>query len=338
MKTYYLVFVIVSLALGSVSCKRNPLKVDISAIKNDVKFVRFDDELFAYADNEKVNSVGSLREKHPDFFDLFTYRVIRIGGIEDDGFQELLVQFTNDTMITNVRSLVKAEFHDLNEIEEQINTAFKYYQYHFPKKKIPDIYTFVSGFNQSVVTAEGIVGVSLDKYLGRECHYYKLLSSTPRYKVLNMHKKKVTSDVAYAWAITEFEPKEEPVSLLDQMIFQGKMMYCVDAMLPDVHDSLKIGYTAKQLEWCELNEAQMWANLIERNMIYSNKRMDIKRYMDNAPTTSGFPLQSPGRTGIWIGWQIVRKYMKEHPETKLNELMNNSDYRQILNDSGYFPE
>jgi hypothetical protein len=122
------------------------------------------------------------------------------------------------------------------------------------------------------------------------------------------------------------------------MIHQGKLMFFVDALLPEMQDSLKIGYTAKQIDWCERNEAQMWSQLIEYKMLYSNKRMDIIRYINNSPTTSGFPLESPGRTGVWIGWQIVRQYMEKFPETTLGDLMKNVDYQQILNDSKYFPE
>ena len=122
------------------------------------------------------------------------------------------------------------------------------------------------------------------------------------------------------------------------MIHQGKLMYFVDAMLPEMHDSLKIGYTKLQLDWCKKNEAQMWSQLIEYKMLYSNKRMDIIRYINASPTTSGFPLESPGRTGVWIGWQVVRQYMKKFPEKTLADLMQNSNYQQILNDSKYFPE
>ncbi len=122
------------------------------------------------------------------------------------------------------------------------------------------------------------------------------------------------------------------------MIHKGKLMYFVDALLPNAHDSVKIGYTAKQLDWCERNEAQMWSQLIEHKMLYSNNRMDIVRYTNDGPRTSGFPLESPGKTGVWIGWQIVREYMDKYPETTLPELMKNSDYQQILNDSKYFPE
>ena len=319
-------------------CKPNPLKVNISDIKNDINIVRFDKELFSINSTDTINHIKELRSKYPEFFDLFTYRVIQIGGINDTLFFDGIKRFLSDTLILSIKNIVESEFADFDKIGSELNKSFKYYQYYFPGKELPTIYTTISGFNQSVVTAENIVGISLDKYLGRECSYYRQLSSTPQYKIQNMHKEKIVSDVMYAWGITEFEQSEKATTLLDNMIYYGKLMYFVDAMLPDTEDSLKIGYTKVQLDWCKRNEAQMWSQLIEYKMLYSNKRMDIIRYINNSPTTSGFPLESPGRTGVWIGWQIVRKYMEKFPETKLSVLMKNDDYQQILNDSRYFPE
>jgi gliding motility-associated lipoprotein GldB len=320
------------------SCKPNRLKVDISDIEKDIKIVRFDDELFSLHQKDTLKELADLYNKYPDFFDLFSYKVIRIGGIGEEGFADLMTAFVTDTMIQNVRNLVKTEFSDFDKIAGQLNKSFKYYQYHFPGKELPTVFVYVSGFNQSVVTAENIIGVSLDKYLGRECDYYRKLATTPQYKVLNMHKKKIVSDVAYAWAMTEFGETGKATNLLGNMIHQGKMMYFVDAMLPQMHDSLKIGYTKKQEEWCKKNEPQMWLHLVEKKMLYSSNRMDIIRYINDGPYTNGFPMESPARTGIWIGWQIVRQYMDKHPETTLPELMNNIDYQGILNASGYFPE
>ena len=153
-----------------------------------------------------------------------------------------------------------------------------------------------------------------------------------------MHKHKLASDVVYAFAAMEFEKSKETTNLLSNMIYQGKLMYFVDALLPDLHDSLKIGYSAKQLEWCLNNEQQMWTYLVEQKMLYSNNRMDIVRYINDGPYTSSFPLESPARTGVWIGWQIVRQFMNKHPEISVQELMKNNDYQAILNASAYFPE
>ncbi len=320
------------------SCKPNPLKVNISEIKNGISVVRFDKELFSINNNDTLKSITELSNKYPEFFDLYTYKVIQIGGIGDTLFFEGVKHFTTDTMILSVKKLVETEFSDFDDTEKQLNEAFKYFQFHFPEKEVPTIYTYISGFNQSVVTAENIIGISLDKYLGRDCKYYRLLNSTPQYKIMNMYKEKIVSDVAYAWGITEFEYTNKTTTLLDNMIHYGKLMYFVDALLPEMNDSLKIGYTGEQIEWCKRNEAQMWSQLIENKMLYSNKRMDIIRYINNSPTTSGFPLESPGRTGVWIGWQIVRTFMKKYPDITLSELMQNSNYQQILNDSKYFPE
>lgn len=319
------------------SCTQNPLKVKLSGEEKEIEIIRFDHELFntGYTD---TSAVVALAEKYPDFFDLYTYRVIQIGGLGDSLFFKGLQQFMTDSMITEIRKRTDLIFANTGDLEKELKEAFKYYQFHFPGNEIPTIYLYISGFNQSVVTAEKIVGVSLDKYLGRDCEWYQQLSTTPQYKITNMHKLKIASDVAYAWGATEFDNSGKTTTLLDNMIYQGKLMYFVDALLPETHDSLKIGYTKEQLVWCKKNEAQMWSQLIEHKMLYSNNRMDIIRYTNPSPTTSGFPLESPGRTGVWIGWQIVRKYMDKNPQIALKDLMKNNDYQKILNDSKYFPD
>lgn len=320
------------------SCNRNPLKVDLSEIKEEVEIVRFDEGLFKLQNKDTLDAVVELSNLHPEFFNLYTYRVIKIGGTGDEYFGDLIKTFISDTLVQDVYQTTEKEFSDFNSLEKRLKKAFKYYRFHFPEKELPTIYSYISGFNQSIVTAENIIGIGLDKYLGKDCEYYQRLSTIPQYKIQNMHKDKILSDVAFAWGITEFEDPNSTSNLLGNMVQKGKLMYLVDAMLPNVPDSLKMGYSTQQLEWCQNNEPKMWTYLIEKKMLYSNKRMDIIRYINDAPSTSGFPVQSPGRTGVWIGWQIVRQYMKEHPEVTLPELMENKDYQKILNESRYNPE
>lgn len=327
----------VLVAAAFFSCKPNRLKVDISAIDETVKIVRFDQELFALGNNPSTGQLAALREHNPDFADLFSWKIIRVGSLDDDSTTSLMHLFLTDTMVTHAKELVDKQFSDFRKIEKPLIQAFKYYRYHFPDKPFPVIYTCVSGFNQSVFTAENLIGVSLDKYLGADCIYYDLLG-IPEYKQRKMYPARIVPDVMYAWAITEFEISPAATSVLDHIIHEGKLLYFTEAMMPTAPDSLKIGFTEKQLKWCKMNEAQMWTYLIEKNMLYSTQRMDIMRYVNDGPYTNGFPLESPGRTGVWIGWQIVRRYMEKHPEITLPELMKNHNYLQILNGSGYSPQ
>ena len=58
-----------------------------------------------------------------------------------------------------------------------------------------------------------------------------------------MHKDKIPSDVVYAWGMSEYDESNVATNLMGHIIHHGKLMYFVDAMLPEMHDSLKIGYT-----------------------------------------------------------------------------------------------
>ena len=202
---------------------------------------------------------------------------------------------------------------------------------------MPVIYFCISGFNESVFTAEGIVGISLDKYLGPGCEFYDLLDF-PRYKQRKMIPGMIPPDVAYTWGMTEFPLRSDATTLLDHMVHQGKLIYFTEAMLPRVADSLLTGFSARQLKWCALNEATMWNYLVENKLLFSTRQMDIVRYINDGPSTNGFPPESPARTGAWLGRQVIRAYMKRNPGITLAQLMANTNYREILNSSAYAPQ
>jgi uncharacterized protein YjaZ len=49
------------------------------------------------------------------------------------------------------------------------------------------------------------------------------------------------------------------------------------------------------------------------------------------------PAEAPGMIGVWVGWQIVKKYMELHPKTSLEDLFRMTDGRVILEGSKYKP-
>lgn len=317
------------------SCNRNPLNVDVSNISVDLKIKHLDVDLLQLTEAEIPAAIPLLKDTHHGFFDIFTYRMIAIGGSEQENFPELLYSFISDTLIRSLETQVALRI-DTVQLHHDLDLAFRHYKYYFPQMEIPVVYTCISGFNQSVVTAEQLIGVSLDKYMGTDSRFYPQLG-LPIYKRRNMHPQKMVPDMMYAWGTTEFPKTDEGNSLLSHMIHEGKLLYFTEAMLPDLHDTLTIGYTKRQLEFCEESEASMWTFLAEHKLLFSTDRMSIKRFMDDGPYTSAFTDQSPGRTGVWLGWQIVRSYMKQNKEVTLSELMAKDDFQEILNQSGYQP-
>ncbi|MFV0289424.1 MAG: hypothetical protein ACK5IJ_00780 [Mangrovibacterium sp.] len=317
------------------ACRNKFKQVDLSTVTTDYLFSDFDSELFA---SQPVDSLvlARLKSDFPMILPLFTTEVIRIGYPEDEGVDSLLQSFLHDTTMVNVKQMVDERINK-KKISKELDVAFKYYKYHFPKSVIPHVFTCVSGFNQAIIMTDSILGIGVDKYLGRDCDYYSRLGIS-NYQQLNMYPQKITADAIYAWSTVQFPFVDYGHQLIDRMIYEGKVQYILDATLPDMPDSVKIGYTAAQIDFCKASEKDMWMYLAENKMLFSTNRMDIIRYTKEAPYTSSFSAQSPGRTGCWIGWQIVKSYMENNPEVNLTQLMEQKDARKILNQSAYNPQ
>jgi len=335
---YFLFLLVILFGPG---CKKNSFHVPVSNISLDLKIHRFEKDLFNMQLANPESAVDSLQEKYGRFLSFFGY-VIHIGETGDPRFAGFLVQFVTDRVNNEVYQEVLKEFPDTRILKKKINNAFKHYLYYFPDKTVPQVYTFVSGFNTSLIIDTNILGIGLDRYLGADYPYYQDLG-IPRYMRRKMTPGKIPSDCMYAWGQTEFEfnkstEKEIPENVLNQILYEGKLMYFVKSMLPDEDDAVIMGFTPQQMKWCEDNELDMWTYLVEHKLLFKTDRMTLKKLTGEAPFTSLFPRKSPGRAAVWLGFRIVSAYMNQHREVNLKTLMQESDYQKILNEAKYDPK
>jgi uncharacterized protein YjaZ len=109
-------------------------------------------------------------------------------------------------------------------------------------------------------------------------------------------------------------------------------------MLPDENDTLIWGYTPEKLEFCVNNENQMWTYLVENKLLFNNDKFKMVQFIDDGPFTHDFTNKSPDRAAVWIGYRIVEKYMSVHKKITLKDLMEETDYQKIFNESRYNPK
>ena len=332
-KVFRLVLVIIIFS----GCQSNPLKVDVSGIDLKLSIKRLDRDIYLVKPDNVQFAILKLRQTYGSFFDAYNENVIALGNSSDPTYPNYLNTFLTDTMRVLSRQKIDSAFNDITDIERKLQDGFRHYKYYFPHKTIPQVFTIISGFNQSIVMRTDAVGISLDNYLGANCPFYVMLG-LPEYKRENMFSDKIPTDVLLAWATSEFAFDESKNDLISNMIYQGKLLYFLDAMFPEEPDYLKIGFRPDKIDWCTKNEPGMWTYLIEHRLLFNTERMNIVRFVGPAPFTSTFTKDSPGRAASWLGWQIVRKYMKKNPGISLPSLMKDNDYQKILNDSGYSPE
>ena len=322
------------------SCNRSAYKVDIDNIDLEIKIKRLENELFELSVDSITYSIPYLEKNYGHFYELFNY-VINIGETKSPYYPGYIKSFISDRTNREVYEVVVREFPDIDILEKDLTEAFKHYRYYFCEKTIPDIYTFISGFNASIIIDTNILAIGLDRYLGTECEYYNQLGLS-EYQRANMNKEKIVTDCMFAWVSTEWYFNKEGSrdlvnNVLNNIIHEGKLVYLVKSLVPLEDISIIMGFSADQMKFCRRNEKQMWTYLIEHKLLFSSDRMTVNKLIGEAPFTSYFPSDSPGRAAVWIGYRIVEQYMRKNPGLTLTDLMENNDYQLILEDSGYNP-
>ena len=320
------------------SCSHDRLHIDVSSVHiPSVEINRMEKDLFEADPNSLIARTPELMKKYGSFYPLFITKIINNGGIRDSSYAYNLKRFLSDKDMRSAYNDCIKSYPDLNFLNQPLTEAFRHYHYYFPEKNIPKIVSYMSGFNYAIATDDSTDGIGLEMYLGSENPFYTM-TQFPRYKIMTMRRAYILPDCIRGWLSNTFENDVEKNDFLDEITYQGKILYLTDAILPDVHDTLKIGYTAKQLMWCKQNEFNIWSYFIRNKMLYSRDFNENTKFTHEGPFTSTFSKESPARTGYWMGWQIVRMYMDKNPEITVPQLAEEKDAQKILTQSKYKPE
>ena len=332
-----IIFVVLIAAVAS-SCKKNHYRVNTSSLNVRIEIKRLEKDLFSLSPDDIKVSVPELKSKYLDFLRLFSF-VINTGDIDDPSFGDFLVRFCTDKLNNEVYLSVMKLYPDISWIERDLQNGFRHYLYYFPGRKIPAVYTCITGFNNSIITGDSVLGIGLDRYLGSESEYYRRLEIY-RYLAERMTPENIVPDCIYGWGLSEWQFSDLSYpddNVLSEMIHEGKLKYFEKCMLPEVSDEIIFGFSAAQFNFCRNNEDQMWQYLIEKDLLFRTDQLTIRKLTGEAPFTSYFTNESPGRAAVWIGFRIVESYMMRNPDISLNDLMKDSDIQSILEKAKYNP-
>jgi hypothetical protein len=337
--TKNLIFLLCLFSICMMSCRENKHKVDTGDVKVEgVKVIRFEQDLFAVNPGNYKEELHALKRKYPFFMETYMKDIMNNFDQQSDSVaDEKLREFIVHPSIRGLNGEVQKLFGDMSPYEKELEEALVYYKFHFPSKPVPGFISYISEFGPSNVIIDTLIGIGLDKYLGEDYKYYPSLF--PIFIVRKLRKEYIVPNAMYAIGNSSFPEDMEDKSFLNKIIYQGKMLYFLDAMLPDTPDSLKIGLSGKQLEWCSANEDLIWKHAVETKLLFSTDPVRYRAYLVDAPFTSApnIPTDASPMIGIWLGWQIVKKYMEENPTMSLTDLMKQKDPQEMLNKSKYKP-
>lgn len=332
-------FMWISLLLGSCTSSTSP--PDVSHLPVSLHIERLEKDLFSLDSLNCVAKVDSLVKKYPDFFKIYINQLMNFGQINDPQKKYAYNMAAFARRLQPLYDTVQQHFPNLDAQTSELTKAMQYHQYYFPKHtQPPQVVSYISEFGLSAFTYDTtLLAINLDKYLGKNFSIYQTLGF-PRYLINRFSSEYMIPDALKVY-INAFIPELSQAgrqTLLDIMVREGKKLYYLDKVMPQLSDTLKMGYSQAQLDWCIANEGDIWAYLISQELLYKTNPREYFKYVEEAPTTNGMPPESPGKVATWVGWQIVRKYMEAMPQTTLPQLMRMNNAQEILKRSKYKPK
>lgn len=321
----HIIIVIILATISMIACKPKATNTTTEESSSKAKIKRYEIALSEINwENTQKLFLDSLQKDFPLF----------LGGADLRDTQTLLQLkgYATDPIIMDLTAQIKTTYPNLSSIEGQVYSMFKRAKELFPSFSSPQLCSFVSylDFPNRVVYIDSILAIGLDLYLGENNIIYNT-PTLPKYLHKRMDSNFILSDIARVIAEHFIAPPSS--DLLSMMIYQGKLLCCIDYILPDEKDKFKIGYQEQDLDWCNKNEGEIWKHLTSQNLLYESDLFKIKSFIGEGPGNNPF-VGCPSRLGHWVGWQIGKKYLKKED---IQNLIQETNAQTVLSVSGYKP-
>ncbi len=316
---------------------------DVSDVEVDLVINRFEEDLFSIDTTQIRQGLNGLIRKYPEFSQIYFQRILPLQNPSNPGEKdaEFVRGFLTYQPIRELYQACRNLFGDFSEEANRYQRAFQFLKYYFPDLPTPDVTTYLAEFTLGTFIYEDqSLAVGLDFFLGEDYPYRELDPVNPNfssYLTRTFNRDHLISKTLMP-LVDDLVGPPSGGRMLDFMINNGKELYLLDHLLPTTPDSVKLEFSQPQVEWVRDNELEIWAFFLKEELLYSSDWHKIRKYVDPSPNSPGMPPEAPGRTANWLGWQIIKAFMKENPEMEMRDLIEIKDAQAVLDQSRYKPK
>jgi hypothetical protein len=243
---------IIGLAGGLLHCNSSDTgkyNVDISDVQVDLQINRFEQDLFALSPKEIDQGFEQLQQQYPRFFPIYIEKIMGLGPMEDSilrkqpelpgKYKENLRIFLANEYVQNLYDTCQAHYPDMEPIEQDLEKSFRYLKYYFPDTQVPAGYTFISEFGFGAITADSILGIGLDMFLGSNYRYYGSVG-VGSYMTGRVKGACIMPSAIKGWLQHKCPYKPAKQELVEEMVDSGEVVRMVGREVAESPDEVEI--------------------------------------------------------------------------------------------------
>ena len=307
---------------------------DTEVKKIDIPVFRFDRQFHSINELNYEEKMTELESQFPQLVDYFLTNLMLIFSSDDSTKKSQISLFNAHEGVIGFNKEINKSYAYVNNLSDEINLAFGRFLHNFPNAILPENIVCINSFNTTAInTFDDNLVIGLDFYLSEKNSY---IVDVYEYQKVRYDKKYMIADALEFWLSRSFWNSDEINNFQQELIFKGKIMYLISEFLPNTELDIIFRFSEEDLLWCNNSEHNIWNEIMELDLMYSEDIDKYHSFFNSAPFTRGMPKESPGRLANWVGFQIVKQYM-ENTDSSLQDLINNNNSQEILLKSKYRP-
>ncbi len=139
---------------------------------DSIEVMRYDRVEARYLTTGDFSALQEMNMTYPIQTRSLIEDLLQLGSVSDLNITKTLLNFFQDSTLQTVVHTAESDFADMNGLTKELKAAFRNLRKEFPKAEIPKFYAQIGAFNQSIVVDNNVIGISLDKYLGKDFSPY----------------------------------------------------------------------------------------------------------------------------------------------------------------------
>jgi hypothetical protein len=235
-KIYALILLAMLVCIG---CEWHLTSSD-SDVEGQVVVERYDRIQSLYLTTGDFSALQQMNTGYPQQTRALIEDVLQIGRVNEPEINVKFLDFFQDTTLQTLISSAEQEFANMDDINQDLSEAFARLKEMLPGIEVPQIYAQIGSLDQSIVVGNGILGISLDKYLGKDYPLYlrEDYGYTEEQREV-MTRQNIVPDCIGFYLLSLYPMPNRQMSQLERDKYIGKVQWVVNqAMNREVFNTL----------------------------------------------------------------------------------------------------
>ncbi len=240
--------ILVAIMLFCIGCQWQLKPNSMDADEQNVSIQRYDRIERAYLTTGDYSALQQMNSTYPNQTRMLIEDVLQLGQVDDRDINHKFLRFFQDSTLQEMLDEVQEQYEDMNDISSDLSQAFERLREELPGISVPEVYTQIGSFDQSIVVGNNTLGISLDKYLGADYPFYKEHYTEQQRSM--MVRNMIVPDCLSFYLLSLFpNPSSKESSLSERYQHMGKIQWVVNqVMQSDVFNNTFVNDVAHYMQ------------------------------------------------------------------------------------------